>query len=86
MDKMIKRHNFCFNSKDNGGESLCLVTEFFDNGDGIPDGVYIIQKLCLQSYSNAAEFLLSGLFTPENLRNLANQLESELIKVKSNGN
>ena len=84
-DKNIGRHVFVFNPKDNGGESLCLVTEFFDNGDDPKTGIYTNQKLSLQSYCNSAEFQLIGAaLTPDNLRKLANELESELIKAKAN--
>jgi len=74
-DKLLKRHVFCFNEHDNGGESLLLTTEMFANGD--PDGVYINQELSLQSYCNSASFHLSGAtITPALLRKLANELET----------
>lgn len=76
------RHNFVFNPKDNGGESLSLLTKFIDNGDG---EIYTNQELSLQSYCNSASFTLIGVqITPDLLRKLANELESELIKAKSN--
>jgi len=83
---MLKRHYFCFNDGDNGGEALTLTTEFHDNGDGAPDGIYITQELCLGSYCNSASFHLAGaVLTPELLRELANQLDKEraLLMVSS---
>lgn len=73
-DKLLKRHVFCFNPNDNGGESLLLTTEFFWNGDE-QDGIYTNQELILQSYLNSASITLFGAaFTPENLRKLADEL------------
>ena len=75
-----------FNPKDNGGESLCLVTEFFDNGDKEADGksIFTNQRLILNSYYNSSEFRLGGAaITPENLRQLANELESAKIQVQT---
>lgn len=83
-DKTLSEHAFVFNKYDNGGESLSLTTKFIANGDPITDkdGIYLNQELSLQSYCNAATFKLCGaLFTPENLRNLANELERERNKL-----
>lgn len=78
-DKVLLRKCFVFNDKDNGGESLSLTTTYIDNGDDVTekcDGIYINQELTLQSYSNSATFNLCGAFlTPENLRELANELD-----------
>ena len=63
MDKKIHSFNFVFNKEDNGGESLMLSTDFFDNGDNITkecDGIYFNQKLKLCSYSNSASFNFFG--------------------------
>jgi len=84
--KKLKQHTFVFNDGDNGGEALTLTTEFHDNGDGVPEGVYMTQELCLGSYCNSASFHLSGaVLTPELLRELANQLDKEraLLMVSS---
>lgn len=89
----LHREVFVFNKDDNGGESLSLKIDYFDNGDaahGLPDGIYTNQELSLQSYCNSASFNLAGAaFTPENLRELANILErgyntalSKVVKVK----
>lgn len=81
-DKLIGRHCFVFNNNDNGGESLSLETKVYSNGD--PGGFYLNQTLNLQSYSNSASFNLFGaVITPSALRQLANQLEMELIKAKA---
>jgi hypothetical protein len=81
MDKKIHSFNFVFNKGDNGGESLMLSTDFFDNGDDVTkecDGIYLNQTLTLQSYSNSASLNFYGtMLNPENLRALANKLEQE---------
>lgn len=78
-DKVLMRKCFVFNEKDNGGESFSLTTTYIDNGDEVTkecDGIYINQELSLESYSNSATFNLCGAFlTPENLRELANELD-----------
>jgi len=81
-DQIGKKHVFSFNPNDNNGEQLILVTKFTDNGDGYPDGIYVTQELRFFSHCNAATFYLTGVtLNPENLRELANQLESEEIKA-----
>jgi hypothetical protein len=78
----VHKHVFCFNPKDNGGESLSLTTEFFDNGDHKEP--YMNQTLTLQSYLNSASFeLIGAALTPEVLRKLANELESAYLKTKA---
>ncbi len=80
-NKELLYHLFTFNKGTNGGEQLILITKFFDNGDGPPDGVYTNQELVLNSYSNTTSFSFSDSpFTPETLRKLANELESAMIK------
>jgi len=80
--KPVHRHVFCFNPQTNGGESLTIITDFIPNGD--PGIIYTSQEISLGSYSNSASFNLSGAsLTPENLRDLANQLESAQIEAKS---
>lgn len=81
MTKLLKTHNFVVNPKDNGGESIIITTEFYDN-----DGKYIstIQKITLMSYGNSATINLgSASLTPENLREFANQLEAAKPKDES---
>jgi len=85
-EECIKKHVFVFNPKDNGGEQLILTTEFFDNGDcaayGFSGGVYTNQQLSLQSYGNSASMNLYGIvLSPENLRQLANELESMKLEA-----
>jgi hypothetical protein len=80
-DPLLTQHSFVFNKKDNGGEQLILSTKFYDNGDGIPSGIYTIQELTLNSYGNAANFILSGCITPESLRELANELDAARAKL-----
>lgn len=77
-DKLLGIHTFQF-GKSNGGESFTITTKFFANGDRITScgGVYIIQELTLNSYGNSATFTLCGTpLTPDNLRELADQLDA----------
>lgn len=79
---VVGRSVFSFNPKDNGGEQLILTTTFIANGD--ENGVFMNQELSLQSYCNSASFSLCGaIMTPDLLRELANQLDAELIKAKA---
>lgn len=80
-EKEISKHTFVFNPNDNGGEGLDLITHFIDNG---VEEVYTHQELVLNSYCNCAIFNLMGAqITPENLRELANQLETATIEAHS---
>lgn len=78
MMNPLHRETFTFNPEDNGGESLVITIDYFDNDDaahGLPNGIYDNQKLTLMSYGNSSSFELSNGFTPENLRELANIME-----------
>lgn len=80
QEKILEKHRF-YIGENHGGECLVLETKFLSNGD--LDGIFTNQKLTLHSYSNSASFDLCGTsFTPENLRQLANELESALIRAK----
>jgi hypothetical protein len=74
-------YTFVFNQRDNGGEQLTLTTKWYDNGDGVPQGVFLKQELTLMSYGNSASFMLAGCLTPKNLRQLANGLDSTQAKL-----
>lgn len=81
-DEVVGTHNFVFNEKDSGNESLILSTKFIANG--FRNGIYVNQQLTLNSYCNSASFNLMGsLLTPDILRKLANELESELTIAKT---
>lgn len=83
ISKILHRHTFSFDPKNNGGESLTLVTEFIDNGDNNDHSIFTNQKLTLNSYCNSASFNFNGIqITPEILRQLANELESAKIQAK----
>ncbi len=82
MDKILKTHSFNFNPRENGGESLHLHTQIYSNGD--PGGIYLNQELTLESYGNSATFNLCGtVFTVESLRQLANELEQEIVQAQT---
>ena len=56
---------------------MCLIDDITEK-----DGVFVNQELTLQSYCNSATFELIGSpFTPELLRQLANELESNRVKL-----
>lgn len=82
IDKKLGEHTFVFDLQTptgwpSGGNTLSLLTEYFDNGDGIPKGVYINQQLIMQSYGNRAIMTLCGAsIEPEHLRRLANELDA----------
>jgi hypothetical protein len=85
MNKVLKTLTYTLNPAENGGESLILKTEFFDNGDhakGLPNGIYTNQTLTLQSYGNSASLHLCGTqLTSEILRDLANKLDQAKIEA-----
>lgn len=68
-----------FNPGFNGGEQLNLTTKYIDQGRG---EYYSYQEISLQSYQNSATFNLGIPITPENLRELANKLESANNKMR----
>lgn len=70
-----KTHVFVLNPDANGGEQILLTTTIEPNG-GEP---FPTQELNLNSYGNCVTFHMSlSPFTPDNLRKLANELESFL--------
>ena len=79
-------HTFVFNPEDNGGESLILHTTFHDANEGkFPNNVepFVTQEFSMNSYGSCATFSMSQPFTPETLRDLADQLErAELSAIK----
>ncbi len=82
MDQEVAVHTFVFNGNDNSGEQLSLTTRFIDNGD-LRDNIYLNQELTLQSYCNSVTIFLAGVsVTPDALRQLANEMERELIRYQ----
>lgn len=80
-DRVLERHVFIFNDKDNGGEQVSFVTDIRHNGD--PEGVYYDQEISLQSYCNTATIhLLGAAISPDMLRKLANELDAATIRAK----
>jgi hypothetical protein len=76
MDKLLHTETFNLAPHENGGESLLLHIEYFDNGDHNYHGIYMNQTLSLQSYGNSASFNLCGAaLSPEILRKLADTIE-----------
>lgn len=76
QDTLLDTHKFTFILSPGDDNTLSLTTEYFDNGDGVPDGIYTNQRLTMQSYGNTASFLLCGTsVSSEQLRKLANELD-----------
>lgn len=76
-----RQHVFVFNPGNNGGEQLLLVTRFCESKEA--SGIFLDQELSLESYGNSASFYLArAVFTPDKLRELANQLENELAQMR----
>lgn len=73
-------HSFDFLQKEYG-ESLIFTTTIYDNGDFNEDSMFLTQEIKLQSSETSASINISGI-TPGILRNLANELESEIFKAK----
>jgi len=69
------------NPEDNGGETVAITVEIFDNGDYDANSTYTLSRVSLQSYGNSASMSLPNI-TPELLRELADKLEAELTEVK----
>ncbi len=65
------------NPEDNGGETVAITVEIFDNGDFDGNSIYTISRVDLQSYGNSASMSLPNL-DPEFLRELANELQSAI--------
>lgn len=66
-------HKFKLNPGANGGESITLSTTVHVEDE---ESIWFEQELEMVCYGNRAVFYLSGAaFTPENLRDLANQLD-----------
>lgn len=81
--KILSKHEFDFDPKGNGGESLYLNTEIWTNGDAPPDNLYLQHKLTLMSYGNSATFNLCAMeLTPEKLRQLADEIEAKINEAK----
>lgn len=77
---LIHEHKFDLAPNENGGETVSLLTEVFDNGNGEH---FVNQHLTLHSYSNVATFHLHGIqLTSENLLNLSMQLRKIERKYK----
>lgn len=74
-DKLITEKHFRIN------EALSLKVKYFDNGDGV---VFENQKLVLAgNFDDASINLYGSVFTPEQLRKLADELESANTLVNS---
>ncbi len=80
-DKKIFERNYVINDEANGGESLTLQVDFLSNGD--PDGIFMVQRLVLQSYSNSASFNLCGaILDPDKLRQIADFMDLAISHAK----
>jgi len=85
-DKLLATHTFVFTLSPGDDNTLSLVTEYFDNGDGVPEGIYENQKLMLQAYGNVAFFNLCGTnISADHLRKLANELDALMATINTDG-
>ena len=76
MNQKVDKLTSVMNPEENGGESLTITTEFYDNGDKT-NNIYLNQTITLNSYGNSASFNLIGSpLTPEVLRKLAEDIEN----------
>lgn len=86
-EKPIAKHSFILNPKDNGGESIAINTELFENGDakhGLEPGFFMNQSITMHSYHNSCSINLSGTsITSDSLRKLADELDKFLIVEKA---
>lgn len=91
QDTLLATHTFTFilaphEPPDEGDNTLSLITEYFDNGDGAPKGIYSNQKLVMQSYGNTASFNLCGTsISADHLRKLANELDVLMSTINTDG-
>lgn len=82
--KKLGEVNMILNPEDNGGETVAITVEIYDNGDaaaGLSNGIFTLSEVSLQSYGNSASMSLPNI-TPEFLREFADKLEAELVEVK----
>lgn len=73
------------NPEDNGGETVAITIEIFDNGDFDDKSTYTLSTVDLQSYGNSASMSLPNL-DPTFLRELANELDAAIAKTKKVAN
>lgn len=72
--KLVHTHRFNATPLENGGESVEIITEFYDNGDD-KNNIFTCQKIILNSYCNRAVLeVTSSPLTPQTLRKLAKEL------------
>lgn len=86
--KLLDSVSMTLNPEDNGGESVTLTVDIYDNGDaaaGLPDGIFTLGSVSLQSYGNAASITLPNV-SPEFLRKFADELEAKLAAVEASFN
>lgn len=70
------------NKKDNGGEAVDLTIELYDNGDGIPNGIYtniLIDAICYGTHSTVLSINSCDL---DDLINVCNSLKEKLENFK----
>jgi len=77
---VVSKHEYTINPQDNGGEAAQIITKIIDNGDG---DLFLDQTVELQCYGIHYTIVKIPELTPEKLRELANQLESEILKAKA---
>lgn len=84
-NKILGEHSFVFSPSECNNQ-LSLLTKFIANGDPITssDGIFLNQYLTLDGEANNATLnLFIAQFTPDELRRLANELESAEAKIRA---
>lgn len=86
QDTLLGTHKFTFTLSPGDDNTLSLTTDYFDNDDGVPAGIYTNQRLTMQSYGNTASFFLCGTsISSEQLRKLANELDAMMATIDTAG-
>lgn len=67
--------------EDNGGETVTISVDIFDNGDHA-EGIFTIGTVSLQSYAHSASIII-GSVTSQSLRELADDLDAKIAIAKA---
>lgn len=77
----MSKLNICLNPEANGGEQVHIDFDIFNNGDDPPDNTYCNTSISGICYGESSfKIGIPGL-TPDKLREIANKLEKEIVKV-----
>jgi nitrogen-specific signal transduction histidine kinase len=79
----MKTYSVILNPEDNGGERVTLSVDVFDNGDGLPDGLF--SHITLETQSNGASSSSIKLFSTifEDVVKAVNNIQSKISELKT---